>query len=463
MTEAISRLCTECGRHTPDLICAQDDSATVIVRRYDPNAVLQPGMVVAERYRLLGVLGRGGYGSVYAAEQVTTGQEVALKVLKHDFDGPDDGTVRRFFREARVTAALMHPNTIRVFDVGQTEAGAFYIAMERLKGPTLEEVLHDRFAESKVLSEVEVIDIAVPVLRSLQEAHGRKLVHRDMKPANIVLANYGGGETLVKLLDFGIALTAGSSLTTSGMALGTPAYMSPEQCEAITIDGRSDLYSLGIILYRCVTGDVPFSDRNPVAIMQSHLMSPVPDVRGRAGTPLSDALVAVINRALAKECADRYADASEMRIALESARKAGFARVPSTLDSLVHGHRHVSALLPADLPEAPPPAVYSDTAIAPAAARKTRKPHAAAPSTRKPLARRTLVLAALPATMAPESTLAAETTAVPATTPAPTRPPAMPSRPTGPSTSPQPVPSLLAEDTTERLLPVLIRRAPPKA
>lgn len=427
MTEADLRLCPDCGRHTPDLICAEDECATVIVRRYDPNAILQPGMMVAERYRLLGVIGRGGYGSVYAAEQVTTGREVALKVLKHDFEGPDDGTVRRFFREARVTAALMHPNTIRVFDVGQTEAGAFYIAMERLKGPTLEEVLHDRFAASKVLSEVEAIDVVVPVLRSLQEAHSRKLVHRDMKPANIVLADYGGSETVVKLLDFGIALTAGSSLTTTGMALGTPAYMSPEQCEAIAIDGRSDLYSLGIILYRCVTGDVPFSDRNPVAIMQSHLMSPVPDVFVRAGTPLSDGFVAVIARALEKQCADRYADAREMRLALEAVRQSGFARVPSTLANLVHGNQPALGFLPTDLPEAPPPEVYSDTAIAPSAARKTKKPQAISSSHRKSQARRTLILGSLPLTVAPAPQVAS------------------------PAISRAASPSLLAEDTTERL------------
>lgn len=371
MSDAVLRLCPDCGRRTPELLCPLDACATVIVRQYDPNAAVQEGTVIAGRYRVQDVLGRGGYGSVFAAVQVTTGQDVALKVLKPDFGGPDDATVRRFFREARVTAALSHPNTVRVFDVGQTEAGAFYIAMERLKGPSLEEVLQQRFSAGKVLTETEAIDLAVPVLRSLQEAHGRKLVHRDMKPANIVLADYGAGETVVKLVDFGIALTHGSSLTTSGMALGTPAYMSPEQCEAIDLDGRSDLYSLGIILYRCVTGDVPFSDRNPVAIMQSHLMSPLPDVRTRSPLPLSAGFLHVLETALEKEPSARFAHAAEMRQALEAAREP---RTPSTLARLARGNRPASVVLePQDLPEGLPSSVQSLTALEPSQVRNTRK------------------------------------------------------------------------------------------
>jgi serine/threonine protein kinase len=399
MPEAALRLCPECGRRTPELLCPQDACATVIVRRYDPNVVVQSGTVVAGRYRVHDVLGRGGYGSVYAAVQLTTGQDVALKVLKPDFGGPDDATVRRFFREARVTAALSHPNTVRVFDVGQTEAGAFYIAMERLKGPSLEEVLQERFGDRKVLSEVEAIDVAAAVLRSLQEAHGRKLVHRDMKPANIVLAEFGGGETVVKLVDFGIALTHGSSLTTSGMALGTPAYMSPEQCEAIDVDGRSDLYSLGIILYRCVTGDVPFSDRNPVAIMQDHLTKPLPDVRMRSSLPLSTGFVQVLETALAKERTERFSTAQEMRQALEKAREDASPRLPSTLAKLARGNRPPSIALepltPRDLPEALPIAVQSETALEPSQDRDTRKaPGGIEP--REP-ARRTQILGSAPA------------------------------------------------------------------
>lgn len=177
-----------------------------------------------------------------------------------------------------------------------------------------------RLALGRGLTEAEAIDIAVPVLRSLGEAHALGLVHRDMKPANIILADFGDGEPLVKLVDFGIAWMSGSSLTTTGMALGTPAYMSPEQCEATELDGRSDIYGLGIVLYRCLAGDVPFRQPSAVAIMQSHLRAPVPDVRKATLSPVTDAFNWVLQKALAKRPADRFAKAADMRRALEEIR-----------------------------------------------------------------------------------------------------------------------------------------------
>ncbi len=262
----------------------------------------------------MGVLGRGGFGAVYAAEHVGTRQPIAIKML---LSASEAGTaeVRRFHREAEVTARLRHPNTVRVFDVGQTASGAMYIAMERLHGPTLEEVLRDNLAAGRTLSERDAVNIGISVLKSLSEAHGQGLVHRDLKPANIMLTDIDG-ELVVKVLDFGIARLSDSSLTGEGTALGTPAYMSPEQCRGADLDGRSDVYSLGIILFRCVTGVTPFADPNPLVVLFRHATEPLPDLRTASPSALSDEFVAIVTRALAKRREDRFADARVMRDAL---------------------------------------------------------------------------------------------------------------------------------------------------
>ena len=329
------RFCPHCGSRGKSAECTYDGHVTVPAVRFDPNAVIKTGDVLAGRYRIVSLIAKGGYGAIYAGQHIVTGQEVALKVLKTEYGGPDDSMIRRFFREARFTASLKHPNTIRVFDVGQAPSGAFFLAMEMLKGPTLEQILAHRLAAGKGLTEAETIDVAIPVLRSLGEAHALGLVHRDMKPANIILADFGDGEPVVKLVDFGIAWMAGSDLTTTGMALGTPAYMSPEQCEAVELDGRSDLYAFGIVLYRCLTGDVPFRQSSAVAIMQSHLRAPVPDVRKAALSPVTDAFQAVLRKALAKRPEDRFAKAADMRRALEEVRMDFWPDEPEGTISLV--------------------------------------------------------------------------------------------------------------------------------
>ncbi len=285
--------------------------------------VVREGDLIAQRYRVTGILGRGGFGAVYSAEHTGTQQKVALKMLLSSGAGASDSETRRFYREAQVTANLKHPNTVRVFDVGETPAGALFIAMELLHGPTLESLLNSRFNAGQVLEESETIVIANGILRSLQEAHGQQLVHRDLKPANIMLADSGDDEPVVKVLDFGIARRKDSSLTEAGTALGTPIYMSPEQCTGSDIDGRSDLYSLGIILYRCVAGEPPFADPNPLTLMFQHVAGEVPDLRAKARTAVSDAFVDAVKRALSKAPADRFATARDMRQALDLARYSG--------------------------------------------------------------------------------------------------------------------------------------------
>lgn len=190
----------------------------------------QDGDELAGRYRVGHALGRGGFGAVYTGEHLGTHQQVAIKMLSPP---SSEGEVarehhERFLREARITARLAHPNTVRVFDVGEAADGPLFLVMELLRGPTLEHVLSRLEEREQTMSELAAIHIALPVLGSLAEAHNAGLVHRDLKPANIMLRGVSGNEPVVKVLDFGCSRTIDSELTSDGIVLGTPGYMSPE-------------------------------------------------------------------------------------------------------------------------------------------------------------------------------------------------------------------------------------------
>ncbi len=277
------------------------------------------GDVVDGRYHIEFVLGRGSWSVVYAATSVRTGQPVALKMLLRGLPCGDAQAEQRFFREAQVTAALQHPNTLRVFDVGRTSGGALYIASERLSGPTLEEELSAQAARGRPMSEAEVLEIADAVLRSLAEAHDKGLVHRDLKPANVVLHEVAG-ERVVKVVDFGIASLKGQRITERGVSLGTPDYMSPEQCARQDLDGRSDLYALGVILYRALTCRVPFVGDDVFAVMEQHRESDPPDVR-EAMPDVSEGVALLIDRALQKHPDHRFQDARKMQEAVARAAR----------------------------------------------------------------------------------------------------------------------------------------------
>ncbi len=288
------------------------------------------GDVVAQRYKITGALGRGGFGAVYAAEHTGTGQPMALKMLSVDPQTSEDDVVARFYREARITAGLTDIHTIRVFDVGQADGGPLFMAMEMLRGPTLEKLLRRLDGAKRTMSETEAIDLALPVLQSLSEAHKAGLVHRDLKPANIILAHMGDQQTVVKVLDFGIARTQDSSLTGDGKALGTPAYMAPEQVRGKSLDGRCDIYALGIMLYRCVTGRMPFQHSDPFALAFMHVTEPVTPPNEVCSTSLSPAFVDCVMKALAKSPDDRFEDARDMRRALQAIRGGAWAGTPMT-------------------------------------------------------------------------------------------------------------------------------------
>ena len=229
------------------------------------------GKIFDSRYQITGLIGRGGMGVVYKAVHIAMNQVVALKVLSRAMTG-DDTQVQRFYQEARASSRLKHPNTIRVFDFGRAEEGHLYIAMEFLEGDTLTNILKKEGS----LPARRALNIAKQVAKSLAEAHAQGLIHRDLKPDNIFLTQVYGEEDFVKVLDFGIAKFLESSpdherLTIVGGVIGTPAYVSPEQGLGRTLDGRSDLYSLGVILYEMLCGSPPFKAETPIATIMRHI------------------------------------------------------------------------------------------------------------------------------------------------------------------------------------------------
>jgi len=280
---------------------------------------IEEGEVIGGRYRVTGLLGQGGFGTVYDCVHVTTGHPVAVKVLSERTTSEEDELHRRFYQEAATTSRLSHPNTVRVFDFGETDGGYLFLAMERLDGETLQDVLAANHRADRVMPDAEAANVGVAVLRSLGEAHAHGLVHRDMKPANIFLHEVAGGDRIVKVLDFGIVKDVDASMTQAGKALGTPTHMSPEQAMGTPVDARTDLYALGVVLYECVTGTLPFWAENPLAIVMQHVTEALEPINSRAPGKVRPSVAAVIEKSLAKMPDGRWADAQEMRTALQRA------------------------------------------------------------------------------------------------------------------------------------------------
>jgi predicted Ser/Thr protein kinase len=272
------------------------------------------GMVVADRYKLVLPLGEGGMGAVYKAEHVRMGKALAVKVLRGAF-ARDPSAVERFRSEARIVSKLSHPNTIAVFDFGEMEGGrGFYLAMEYVPGRDLSRVIK----EEGRLAETRVADLAQQILGSLAEAHGAGIIHRDMKPGNVMLMQTRPGEDFVKVLDFGIAKLrddGDGSQTTTGAVVGTPNYLAPEQARGEQVDARADLYAVGCLLYELLAGHAPFAGRAPSAVVNAHLHEPVPSL-ALAAPGTSRRLVEIVHKALSKRRQDRFASADEMREAI---------------------------------------------------------------------------------------------------------------------------------------------------
>ncbi len=275
------------------------------------------GTVLSGRYRLDGKLGSGGMSTVYLALDQTLQRQVAAKVLHREMsDQPDQ--LERFRREARAVAQVSHPNVVSVIDAGNDVDGHPYIVFEYVEGETLKQRI-DRLGR---LPLDEAAAYAIEIGRGLQAAHHAGMVHRDVKPQNVLIDTEGRA----KVTDFGIALSQeADGLTRTGRVLGTTDYVSPEQAMGKEVDQRSDVYSLGILLYEMLRGDVPFKAETLVGVAMKHVNDPMPDIQAtRPGT--SNALAAVIEQATQKEPKKRYRDMGAMLADLEGALEVEIAR-----------------------------------------------------------------------------------------------------------------------------------------
>ncbi|HEY1938158.1 MAG TPA: serine/threonine-protein kinase [Candidatus Angelobacter sp.] len=273
------------------------------------------------RYEITGELGRGAMGVVYKALDPTIGRTVALKTMRLDVHGLDaKEMVRRFQNEARAAGVLNHPNIVTIYDAGEQD-GIFYIAMEFIEGTTLHEVL----AEQRVLATDEVLQLTRQIARGLDYAHSNGIVHRDIKPANIMITGNG----TVKIMDFGIA-KSGGQVTNTGQVLGTPNYMSPEQVKGRQLDGRSDLFSLGVILYEMLTGEKPFVGQNVTTIIYK-IVNENPITPRDLDVTVHPGLSAIVTKALAKAPDDRYQTGADLVRDLENYKLAGPVRSGSTI------------------------------------------------------------------------------------------------------------------------------------
>lgn len=289
---------------------------------------MEPGAVLADKYRVERVLGRGGMGVVVAATHIQLGQRVAIKFLLPDALGHAEA-VARFLREARTAVQIQSENVARVSDVGTFDDGAPFIVMEYLEGLDLAEVLRERGPLPIELA----VDYLIEALDAIAEAHSLGMVHRDLKPSNLFLARRRGGSDIVKVLDFGIskATTEGPAvnLTATSAVMGSPLYMSPEQIRsAKVVDARSDIWSLGIILHELLAGGPPFSGDTMTAVLAMIAADTPPALREKR-PEAPKALEDVILRCLEKDREKRFADVAELARALSPfASERVRARIP---------------------------------------------------------------------------------------------------------------------------------------
>ena len=270
---------------------------------------ITPGTLIDDRYRVISRVGSGGMAEVYCADDIQLGRRVAVKLL-HERFALDEEFVERFRREASSAASLSHANIVSVYDRGEW-GGTYYIAMEYLDGRSLDSIVR----EEAPLPPDHAIELTEQVLRAARFAHRRGVVHRDLKPHNVIVDEEGR----VKVTDFGIAQAGASEITQTGSIMGTARYLSPEQAQGLPVSPRSDLYSIGVMLYELLTGTVPFEGESVVAIALRHLSEP-PRPPSSLVPSISPSLDAIVLRALAKSPEDRYADADEFLAALDGER-----------------------------------------------------------------------------------------------------------------------------------------------
>lgn len=314
---------------------------------------LAAGDMVAGRFEIVEKLAEGGMGKVYVALQQPIGRRVALKVLRREL-ATDDAAVKRFFREAVAASKLHHPNTITIIDYGEGEENTLFIAMELLDG----ESLHELLDKETQLPLGRAVNITAQIARSLAEAHKKGVIHRDLKPENIFISRVEGETDLVKVLDFGIAKLllgdATTRITRAGYVCGTPEYMSPEQARGEELDGTSDLYALGILLWEMLVGTVPFEAPTPLGTVLKHQNEPIPPVPG----DIPEGVKAFLHVALAKARHERPQTADAFMDGLSRAIPSDYQEDPTM--GRITGPRRIVA------PSTPPPLRQTDSmAMAP--------------------------------------------------------------------------------------------------
>ncbi len=299
----------------PACNAANDDDSDACFTCGRALGALTQGSIIANRYEVLKPLGKGGMGMVYKAHDRMLEESVAIKVLRAEFFNNAE-MAQRFRKEIKLARKVSHRNVCRIHEYGEDGTMRF-ISMELVEGNDLKQLARER---GGVLPIEETFDLAIQIADGLQAIHDVGIVHRDLKSSNIMLDSRG----LVRLMDFGIAKVAGTDrtgggLTSTGQIMGTPEYMSPEQCLGDKIDYRSDVYSLGALIYEMFTGQVPFRGDTPVATLFKHIQDPVP-FEGPVAGRIPLAAVAVLRRALAKDRSERFDQAAGMADALREAQ-----------------------------------------------------------------------------------------------------------------------------------------------
>lgn len=318
--------CAECGaRFGVDARFCPFDGAALARATWTKAGDPRVRAIVDGRYEILEPLGEGGMGTVYAVRHVTLDRRFAMKVLRRDLS-TDAELTARFLREARATAAIDHPSVVAINDFGELADGSPYFVMELLEGETLAARLRARGP----LPPASAARLAARIADALAAAHAVNVIHRDLKPENVFLVGAGRSEPEedIRVVDFGAAtILGGSKLTRPGIVFGTPSYMSPEQASGEPIDGRADVYSLGVVLFEMLTGRAPFQAETYMGVLTKHIHEapprPVPPAGARLG-----ALEDVVTRALQKEPAMRYASMTAFAQALEAAALEDAGAIP---------------------------------------------------------------------------------------------------------------------------------------